>query len=109
MGGTPRVKSADIDTVFDHWVESCRNSGKGPKPVLSEKRRRLISKALKLYGLETCLQAAEGPTHSEFHMGANPHGKKYDSLELIFRNEEKIEQFATYTVEAQERGELEPF
>jgi hypothetical protein len=104
-----RIASIDIEAVFEHWRVSCRGETRGPKPVLTDKRRRLIAKAIHAYGLETCMAAAEGPIHSRWHQGANPGVKKYDSLELIFRNEEKIEQFATFTADAKASETEEPF
>lgn len=93
------ISTGDVQEVFDLWVASFRSSTKGPKPVLSDKRRSKIQKALKDYGLETCLDAVRGCALSDWHMGDNPRGKRYDDLELIFRDSAHIERFATIYAE----------
>lgn len=78
--------------VFEYWVQQCRN--KGRKPVLDDKRRRTIKKALKTHGMETCKLAIDGILLSPFHQGQNQRRKKYDDINLILRDAERIEQFA---------------
>jgi hypothetical protein len=60
---------------------------------LGDKRRSKIEKAIGLYGIEACKDAISGATHSPWHMGHNPQGKKYDDIELILRDEKHIEMF----------------
>lgn len=89
------VKPVDpVQAVFDHWVATLRNSGRGVKPALSDERRRKIKKALELYGLEVCLAAVSGCAKSAFHMGQNSRGKRYDDISLILRDAKHIEMFA---------------
>ena len=83
----------EVSEVFQHWVATCRSSGKGRKPILGDKRRRKIQQAIKLYGLDACKDAIRGVTYSSWHMGHNPQGKKYDDIELILREEKHIEMF----------------
>ena len=85
--------------VFDFWVTTFRSSGKGPTPVLSDKRRSKISRAIKDYDVKTCLDAIAGCAMSDWHMGDNPRGKKYDDIELILRDSAHIERFATIFAE----------
>lgn len=103
MTVTSRIKSKDIQKVFDHWVAVCRPTHRVPL-VLSEKRRTKIADAIRLYGVETCLQAIEGITYSDFHMGANRDGKKYDEIELILRDAKHIEQFAELYHDHKDKG-----
>ena len=104
----PSTSEPDADEilqVFAHWVLTCRTPTRGPKPKLTDKRRKRIAKALKDYGLDACLQAIEGVQYSSWHMGGNPQGKKYDDLELILRDEKHIEMFATYAAEVKSTAE----
>lgn len=80
--------------VFEHWAKTVKNGSRGPKPVLSPERRRKIRQALDLYGYETCIQAIDGVLKSDFHMGRNGRGKKYDDISLILRDAKHIEMFA---------------
>lgn len=61
---------------------------------LDAKRRKLIAKAIEDYDLETCKRAVDGCAASPFHMGDNDRAKRFDSLELIFRDAKHIEDFA---------------
>lgn len=95
----PSTSPDEIQQVFDFWAATFRSSTKGPKPVLSDKRRSKIQRALKDYGLKTCLDAITGCAMSDWHMGDNPRGKRYDDLELILRDSAHIERFATICAE----------
>lgn len=88
-----------IEEVFNHWVATFRSGGRGPTPVLSDKRKSKIAKAIKDYGLKTCMEAISGCALSDWHMGENPRGKKYDDIELILRDSAHIERFATIYAE----------
>lgn len=82
-----------VADVFDYWIEVMRSGRRGPKPILSPKRERKIRQALKWYGLEACRQAILGCSMSEFHMGKNADGRRYDDIELILRDPEHVERF----------------
>jgi hypothetical protein len=90
---TSKVTTGEIFEVFQHWVSLCRTSAKGRKPVLGDRRRTRIEKAIGMYGVEACKDAISGATHSPWHMGHNPQGKKYDDIELVLRDEKHIEMF----------------
>lgn len=95
----PPTSTEQVTQVFEFWVATFRSSTKGPRPVLSDKRRSKITRALSDYGLQTCLDAITGCAMSDWHMGDNPRGKRYDDLELIFRDSAHIERFATICAE----------
>jgi len=95
----PVTPSDDIQKVFDFWSSTFRSATKGPKPVLSDKRRSKIARALNDYGLQTCLDAITGCAMSDWHMGDNPRGKRYDDLKLILRDSAHIERLATICAE----------
>lgn len=75
--------------VFREWQSVMGHE----KTRLSPTKAKLIAKRISEYGVESCINAVRGCSRSPWHMGENPSGKRYDSIELIFRNEEKIEGF----------------
>lgn len=97
------VPSEQIEQVFDYWRLTMNKTGRA---VLSPERRILIGAAIHDYGLENAMEAIRGCSMSAFHMGANKQRKRYDSLELIFRNTEKVEAFLQV---AEENPYVEPF
>ena len=101
---TPAVPISEVEEVFNHWVATFRATGRGPVPILSDKRKSKIARAIKDYGLETCLHAISGCALSDWHMGENPRGKKYDDIELILRDSAHIEKFATIWAEEGHTG-----
>lgn len=98
------ITKKSVVEVFDFWVKTLRDSSKGPSPVLTPKRDLKIRQALKLYGRETCFQAIEGCKLSDFHMGKNQQGRRYDDIELILRDAKHIEQFVQYYLDANTGG-----
>ena len=97
------VPEEHILQVFDYWKIVMNKSRRA---VLSDERRILIGAAIHDYGLESALEAIRGCSMSSFHMGGNKQRKRYDSLELIFRNAEKVEGFLQI---ADENPFVEPF
>lgn len=92
------VEDVDLSTVqdvFNHYVDVVW-SGYGARPHLTDKRIKIIRKAVEMYGQNAVQNAIEGVTHSPWHMGQNPQGKKYCTLELILRphNIEKFSELA---------------
>lgn len=82
-----------VQGIFDFWVELHRTSARGRRPVLDDKRRRVIAKAVVSHGPDACKDAIRGCLVSPFHQGQNARGKKYDDIELILRDSTKIENF----------------
>jgi hypothetical protein len=69
-----------------------------PGAKFDKKRQTKIMQALKLgYTVEQLKQAIDGCSLSPYHMGKNDQNKHYDSIDLIFRNADKIEQFIAYS------------
>ena len=76
--------------VFDHWKSSLGHD----RAKLDQKRNEQIKSALALgYSVEDLCNAITGCSKSPFHMGDNANGQRYDSLALILRDAEKIDQF----------------
>lgn len=86
-------QAGDQQAVFDYW---CYRMNKGSKTKFSAKRKRLVDARLKEgRSVEDIRQAIDGCASSPFHMGLGPKsdGTVYNDLELICRNNEKLEQF----------------
>lgn len=92
----PSTPSDPVIEVFNHWVRVHKDGRRGPKAILTPKRRKLIEKAIDMYGVETCIMAIDGCKNSPWHQGENPSGKRYDSIELILRDAQKIESFCEW-------------
>ena len=86
--------SDPVTALFEHWVAVLRTGRPGPAPAFTPKRRKLLEGWFAYYDLDTLKAAVDGCAQSEFHMGQNSRGRRYDSLELIFRDAEHIERFA---------------
>lgn len=86
------VAPEQIQEVFDFWCATLRPTARR-RPILDDKRREYIGAAIHDFNVQLCLQAIEGCSYSDFHMGRNKANKRYDSIELIFRDAEHIERF----------------
>lgn len=78
--------------VFEAWV---RSTGK-KRSVLDDKRRRLIRAQLDGYTVEELCLAVTGWQFSPHHRGENDRGTVYNSLSLILRDAEHVDQFLEY-------------
>ncbi|MFM8269904.1 MAG: hypothetical protein ACKN9V_06910 [Pseudomonadota bacterium] len=78
-----------IKIVFDYWKE--RHSKRAA--VLDAKRAARIGWAIKNYGIDVCKDAIEGCLVSDWHMGKNPNGKKYNDIHNIFIDAQHVEMF----------------
>jgi hypothetical protein len=79
-----------IVSLFQYWQKVMNH----PHAVLDDKRYRSIAAALGLgYSVDQLKQAIDGCAKSPFNMGENKDKKKYDDINLIFRDAEHIEGF----------------
>ena len=77
--------------VFDAWVEA---TGRDPtRTKLTDKRRRLIRRALDDYPDEDLVDAVRGWRHSPHHRGENDRHEVYNDIELLLRDAKQIEKF----------------
>lgn len=81
-----------VQEIWDYWISVMRRTSKR-KPILDATRRQIIAAAIHDYDLGGCRDAIDGCALSEFHMGRNKMNKRYDSVELIFRDAEHVEKF----------------
>lgn len=89
--GVAESKHADdVQAVFEHWKTVMAK----PRAKLDDARRRLIQRAMKGgYTVDDLKKAIDGCRASPFHMGDNTQRTKYNGLDLILRNSEKIDGF----------------
>ncbi|MDP2712293.1 MAG: helix-turn-helix domain-containing protein [Solirubrobacteraceae bacterium] len=85
-----RTTTGDVTKVFDEWVTATGRTG---RTQLTDKRRRIIRRALASHGLADCLDAVHGWRHSSHHRGENQQQTVYDDLELLLRDARQIEKF----------------
>ena len=84
-----------VDQVYQYWCDMMR-PGRTRVPALDAKRYLKVAAAISDYGVEQCMRAIRGCAASDFHMGRNKQKKRYDDLELIFRDQDHVERFLTY-------------
>ena len=85
-----KVSPDQIQQVFDYWKQTIAPQSRA---VLDNDRSRKIGWAIYDYGIDACKQAVDGIAKSDWHMGRNPNNKKYNDVELIFRNATNVEKF----------------
>lgn len=81
--------SEDVLLVFNHWQTVMSKN----KALLDDKRSKIINRALKAYSIDDLKHAIDGCAKSDFHMGKNPTGTKYNELSNIFGDSEKTDRF----------------
>ncbi len=84
------VSDEAVKIVWDHWVKTMNPR---TSAVLDHDRKVRIAASIHDYGIEASCKAIDGCASSPFHMGDNPQQKKYNSIDLIFRDADKIEGF----------------
>lgn len=88
------VSPALVLQVWELWVETYW-TGRGRRPLLTDERTKLITVAINQHGVDVVKQAVRGCSLSPWHMGQNPSGAIYNSIELILRDANRIERFAS--------------
>jgi len=82
-------KKTKVDQVFEYWKKILNH----PRAVLDDKRKRIITKALKNYSVNDCKSAIKGCLLTPHNMGKNDNHKIYDGIHIIFRDADNIERF----------------
>lgn len=79
-----------IGALFSHWQDRMVS----PRSKLTPNRRDKIRARLREgYTPKQLRQAIDACAASDFHLGQNDRGQKYNDLTLIFRNGENVERF----------------
>lgn len=81
------------DVVFDHWVTTM-GLDKSMSKLNAKRREKLRARRREGYSDETLCQAIDGCKLSEFHMGKNDRGQKYNELATILRDGSTVESHA---------------
>jgi len=81
---------ANTNAVFIYW----QHVMKQPHAKLDKKRSKKIEEALNLgYTTDDLKLAIDGCSKTPFNTGLNDRGQRYDSIDLIFRDADHIDQF----------------
>lgn len=90
-GANPAVEPTldDVKTIFEYWKKMMNS----PKSVLDDKRRAVITKALKGYAPADVCKAIRGCSKTPHNMGVNAAKTKYNGLGLILRDADHIDRF----------------
>lgn len=96
------ISDEAIKIVWDHWVKVMGSN----RAVLDHDRKVKIAASIHDYGIEASCLAIDGCASSPFHMGNNPQQKKYNGIDLIFRDADKIEGFIQRTEKRDARQEF---
>lgn len=83
------VYSEEVIKIFEFWKKTMNS----PRSELDDTRKRLIKKALKSYSPADVCKAIRGCSKSPHNMGQNESKTKYNGLDLILRNADKIDRF----------------
>lgn len=83
------VCSEEVVKIFEFWKKTMNS----PRSELDDTRKRLIKKALKSYSPADVCKAIRGCSKSPHNMGQNESKTKYNGLDLILRNADKIDRF----------------
>ena len=84
------ISDEAVKIVWEYWVDVM---GASKLAVLDHGRKVKIAASIHDYGIQASCKAIDGCASSPFHMGDNPQQKKYNGIDLIFRDAEKIEGF----------------
>ncbi len=80
----------EVSEIFDYWRKVMNRD----KSKIDKKRAAKLILALEHgFTVDELKKAVDGAKKSPFHRGENDRGTIYDSIDLIFRNPEKIETF----------------
>ncbi|WP_099764138.1 hypothetical protein [Janthinobacterium sp. 35] len=78
-----------VKTIFAFWQKVMDS----PRSVLDDKRKRVITKALKGYTPADICKAIRGCSKTPHNMGQNAQKTKYNGLDLILRDADHIDRF----------------
>lgn len=84
--------TSDVKAVFTAWVQATGRDAARVK--LTEQRRKRIAARLKDgYSVADLTDAVHGVTRSDFHMGKNDLGQRYDDIGTVLRDGAQVEKF----------------
>lgn len=83
-GETARIAKGEVDAVWAAYVEAMEPRN----PKASPAERKIISDALKVATAAECITAIKACRSSDFHMGKNDRGRKYNGLSQILKGKQ---------------------
>lgn len=86
-----REFNGQVRGVFEYWQKRC---GHPQAKFTPDRRQKIVARLREGATVERLNQAIDGCAGSKFHMGENDQGRRYDSIELIFRSAGKVDEFA---------------
>lgn len=75
--------------LFDFWQQITRRK----RAKYTPKRRATLLARLKSFKEEELRAVLKAVAQSDFHAGANDRDKRYDTIESVFRNDERVEEW----------------
>jgi len=85
------IYTSDARTVFVHWREALGHSS---AQFTRDRQQKIIARLREGFTVERLCEAIDGCALTPYNMGDNPQGRRYDSIDLIFRNAGKVDEFA---------------
>lgn len=79
-----------VNEVFRHWLKATGRDD-GRTKLTSGRRAKIKTRLGEGYTIEELCSAVDGCLANPWNQGENPRNKRYDSVDLIFRNGEKVE------------------
>ena len=79
--------------VYDYWVSKLGHTKAKYTP---DRKGKIYARLKEGFSIDELKRAIDGCSASSYHMGDNDNGKVYDSIDLIFRNADKIDMFLSY-------------
>lgn len=81
---------SNIEEVFNYWKTTMQHE----RARLDAARSKVIKARLENgYSVEDLKMAIDGCAKSDFHMGQNSRGQKYDAITLILRDADHVDKF----------------
>jgi hypothetical protein len=94
-GESKKRKRGEVQRLFEDYKEVMESRAR-----MDEKRRKLISRALKDYPITDLMLAIRGCVLTPWNMGTDPKNKTvYNSIELILRDSNHIERFRNTAIQ----------
>ena len=84
-------RADEAQNLFDLWVKETKREPSRTR--LTASRKNLILRRLRDYPASELAEAIKGIANSPFHRGSNPQQKRYDTIEVCFRDAAHIEGF----------------
>lgn len=76
--------------IFAHWRSAL---GKAQAKPTAGRKRKVLARLRAGYSEAEILRAIDALSRSDFHLGHNDRGQRYDDLDLICRTDEKLEKW----------------